>query len=173
MKYSLILICLLVFSNLSFSQNKMDIFDIARKGTLEQIKELYNQNPKLIHDVNKEGYSALILACYKSNNEVAKFLIENGSDINGSSSMGTPLMAAVVKGNNEIAKLLIEKKANVNFADANGTTALIYSIQFSNKTILAMLLEHKANKLHKDKDGKTAFEHAVFAGNEEIINMLK
>jgi ankyrin repeat protein len=68
---------------------------------------------------------------------------------------------------------LIQKKANINIADANGTTALIYCVQFNNRTILSLLLENKVDKTHKDKDGKTAFEHAVFSGNEEIINLLK
>ena len=82
-------------------------------------------------------------------------------------------MAAIVKGNNEIAKLLIEKKADINAFDTNGTTALIYTVQFQNPEILKLLVENKVDKSHKDNDGKTAFEHAVFAGNETIINLLK
>ena len=65
------------------------------------------------------------------------------------------------------------KKADLNLADKNGTTALIYAVQFQNKTVLANLIQNKADKNHKDKEGKTAFEYAVFAGNEEIINLLK
>lgn len=173
MKKTLFIAIVALISNLTFSQETLDVFDIARKGTLEQAKNILKVNPNAFNTVNEDGFSPLILACYKGNNEVAKLLIETGCDINGNSKMGTPLMACIVKGNNEIAKLLIKKKADIDKADANGTTALIYCVQFNNKTILSLLLENKVDKTHKDKDGKTAFEHAVFSGNEEIINLLK
>ena len=67
----------------------------------------------------------------------------------------------------------MENKANPNLTDANGTTALIYAVQFKNTPIVKMLLEYKANKLKIDNKGKTAFEYAVFSSNEEIINLLK
>lgn len=165
-------ICL-IFSSLIFSQEKLNVFDIGRKGTVDQVKEILKSNSTAFNVLNNDGFSPLVLACYRGNNEVAKFLIENGSDINGNSKMGTPLMAAIVKGNNEIAKLLIEKKANINSSDTNGTTALIYTVQFQNVEILKLLVKNNVDKSHKDNDGKTAFEHAVFAGNDTIINLLK
>jgi ankyrin repeat protein len=172
MKIKMLFFLLSVF-NVIIAQEETDVFNIARKGTVEQAKAILKSNPSALNTVNVDGYSPLILACYRGNNEVAKLLIETGCDINGSSKMGTPLMAAIVKGNTEIAKFLIEKKADINKIDDNGTTALIYAVQFNNTTILNLLLEKKVDKKHKDKDGKTAFEHAVFSRNEEIINLLK
>jgi|SRR6218665_131874 len=170
----LLLTCILIFGfHFSHGQTSPDVFDIARKGTLEQAKEKLKENPNSFNVVNNEGYSPLILAAYRGNNEVAKFLIESGSDINAKSSMGTPLMACIVKGNLEIAKTLIDKKADVNFADANGNTALIYAVKFNNIEALKLLLKSNIDKKYVDKSGKTAFEHAVFAGNQEIINLLK
>lgn len=160
-----------MYFNASFSQET--IFDIARSGSVEQVKALMKSEPNCINQKNKDGYTPLILACYRSNNDVAVFLIENGAIIDENSPMGTALMAAVVKGNIEMADLLLKKKANVNSFDANGTSSLIYAVQFNNVEILRLLLEYKADKTHKDNDGKTAFEHAVFSGNEEIINLLK
>ena len=162
-----------LFFQSAFSQEALNVFDVARKGTLEQAKALYKQDPKIFNTVNDAGYSPLILACYRGNNEVAKFLIENGSDINGTSSMGTPLMAAIVKGNSEISELLINKKADLDIADANGTTALMYAVQFKNVALTKLLLSNKADKTKVDKTGKTAFEYAVFSNNQEIINLLK
>ncbi len=161
------------FFNAANSQVKSPVFDIARNGNLKQIKKIYKQDPKSIFVLNENGFSPLMLSTYKSNNEVAKFLIEKGSNINEVSNMGTPLMAAVVKGNVEIAKLLIAKKANVNLTDANGVTALIYAVQFQNIEIIKLLLQNNADKSKIDKQGKTAFEYAVFSKNEEIINLLK
>ncbi|WP_310557261.1 ankyrin repeat domain-containing protein [Flavobacterium sp.] len=174
MNYKYCLIVFLLFLNCIHSQEiSKNIYDIARKGSVAEAKELIVANPKIVLEANKDGFTALVLATYRGNNEVAKLLIESGADINSSSSMGSPLMAAVVKGNNEIAKILLEKKANPNLADANGMTALIYAVQFQNVEILDLLLKYNANKSHKDKQGKTAFEYAAFSGNEKIINKLK
>lgn len=173
MKQLLTLLFCLSLIQFCSAQEKVNVFDVARKGTLAQAKELFKSDPKIFDSKSPEGFSPLILACYRGNNEVAKFMIESGCKLNGNSSMGTPLMASIVKGNNEIAKLLIEKNADVNLSDLNGTTALIYAVQFQNKTVLKLLLDNKADKAHKSKEGKTAFEYAVFAENEEIINLLK
>jgi uncharacterized protein len=156
-----------------FAQEKKDIYDIARKGTVAEMELHLKQNPKSILEVNKDGFSALTLATYRNNNAVAQYLIEKGADINGNSKMGTPLMAAIVQGNNEIAKLLIAKKANINLVDDNGTSPLIYATQFENIEILKLLLENKADKTKVDKNGKTAFEYAAFSNNEELIKILK
>ena len=150
MKPIITFIILFFLTNFSSAQEKLDVFDVARKGTVDQAKDLMKSNPQIFDVTNQEGFSPLILACYRNNNEVAKFIIENGGDINGNSNMGTPLMAAIVKGNNEIAQFLIEKKADLNLADKNGITALIYAVQFQNKTVLANLIQNKADKNHKD-----------------------
>ena len=173
MKIKIVHFAFLFLISLGYSQDKMDIFDVARKGTLEQAKEILKTNPKAILALNADGNSALLLAVYKNNNQVAQFLIDSGADINGNTIMGTPLMAAVVKGNIEAVKMLLDKKADVNGFDDNGVTALIYAVQFSNLELVKLFLNYKADKAHIDKQGKTAFEYAVFAGNEQIINQLK
>eukprot|EP01136_Pigoraptor_vietnamica_P013186 Opistho-1_new@4141 len=171
-KLILFCICFLGF-NLVHCQTPPDVFDIARKGTVEQAKEKLKQNPNSFNTVNDEGYSPLLLACYRGNNEVAKFLIESGSDINGKSKFGTPLMACIVKANNEIAKILIEKKADVNFADGNGTTALIYATNFKNYEIVSALVKAKANVDQKDNKNNSALDYAILANDDKLIQLLK
>ncbi|TDD97343.1 ankyrin repeat domain-containing protein [Flavobacterium cellulosilyticum] len=156
---------------IGFSQQ--NIFDISRKGSVEEVKEAMKQNPDIINSLNDEGYSPLILASYRGNVSVVNFLIQNVKDINGSGPMGTPLMAAVVKGNKEIVLALLENNADANLSDANGTTALIYAVQFKNVDIIKLLLSYKADKSKIDDKGKTAFEYAVFSNNDEIINLFK
>ena len=170
MKNIFLILSVLVFS---FGFSQTNVFDIARKGTLQEMEFLHKTNPDVINQVNEGGNSPLILACYKGNVEVAAFLIKNVKDINFNSPMGTALMAATVKGNVDLVKLLLENKANINATDGNGITALIYAVQFQNHEMVKILLEHKADKNIKNKEGKTAFEFAVFSGNQTIINQLK
>ena len=162
---------LLAQLNMGFSQES--IFAIARTGNVEQVKELMKTQPNCINQKNGDGYTPLILACYRSNNEVAVFFIENGAVIDENSPMGTALMAAIVKGNNDIVSLLLDKNAAVNVTDNQGITPLMYAVQFKNSVVVKLLLSHNADKTKVDSKGKTAFEYAVFSGNEEIINLLK
>ena len=164
---------LMVFTFSSFAQGEKTVFDIARTGTLEQISSLFKQNPKIVDAVNEAGYSPLILACYRGNTEVAKFLINNGADLNYNTSMGTPLMAAVVKNNTEIVNLLVNKNVNVEQKDANGTTALIYASMFKNYEIAKMLIKAKANYETKDNRGNSALDYAILADDDKLIQILK
>jgi ankyrin repeat protein len=159
--------------NSFYGQDRLDVFDIARRGTVEELRQLLKSNPTAFKSINREGFSPLLLACYRGNNEVAKLLMESGCDINQRSTMGTPLMAAVVKGNNPIAQYLLLKNADVNLTDENGITALMYAVMFKNKELVNLLLQKNADKKLIDNKGKSAFEYAVFTGNEEIINLLK
>ncbi|WP_035669720.1 ankyrin repeat domain-containing protein [Flavobacterium sp. 83] len=163
----------LLFFNTTFSQVKLDVFDVSRNGNLKQMKEIFENNPKAIFLTNENGFSPLILACYHNNYETAKFLLEHHSNVNTSSPMGTSLMAAVVKGNIQITQLLLKNKADVNSADSNGTTALIFAIMFKSIVLVKLLLFYNADKTKIDNKGKTAFEYAVFLGDEKIINLLK
>lgn len=173
MKRTLLILVVIFDLNLSFSQEVINVFDIGRKGTVEQVKEKLKEDPKAFNVVNDEGYSPLLLACYRGNNEVAKLLIETGSDINGKSRFGTPLMACVVKGNTEIAKILIAKKADLNFADGNGTTALMYAGNFKNYELVTALVKANADVNLKDSKNKTALDYAIMANDDKLIELLK
>jgi uncharacterized protein len=173
MNKSLSFITLFLFFLVAHAQENAVIFDIARKGSLKEIKEIFETNPNIVNSKNENGFTPLILACYRGNEAVAKFLIENSKTINISSEMGTPLMACSVKGDVKMSEILLKKGANANLTDANGTTALIYAVEFQNIALVDLLLQYKADKSLKDKNNKTAFEIAVFSGNQTIINLLK
>lgn len=165
-----ILICFFII-NLSFSQK--DVFNVARNGSVEEMKSLFEKNANCVNDVDDYGFSPLILASYRGNFEVAKYLITIVKDINYQSPEGTVLMAAVMRNNSELIQILIDKKANLDLTSKTGVTALMLATQFKNIEIIKILLQHKANKLLKDNDGKTAFEYAINTNNDAIIQLLK
>ncbi len=170
MKY---FIPILFFFQISiFAQDRLSIYDVARKGTVDQVQAFYKEAPEIISTPNEHGFSPLILACYNGNEAVATYLVDK-VNLDYVSTEGTALMAAVVKGNVKLTKLLLEKKENPNLTNKQGTSALIYAVQFKNAEIIRLLLEHNASKSQIDKEGKTAFEYAVFSGDEAIINLLK
>ncbi|GEN72902.1 ankyrin repeat domain-containing protein [Chryseobacterium lathyri] len=163
----------LSFSALSAQEKVKSIFDIARSGTVAEVKELIKQDPDIINKTNENGFSTLILACYRGNTPVAEFLITHVKNINYASGEGTALTASVFKGDKNLTQKLLENKADPNIADTNGITPLIYAVQSQNKEIVELLLKNKANKTLSDKQGKTIFEYALFSKNQDIINLLK
>jgi ankyrin repeat protein len=168
--YITVVLCLLYFGFL-FSQEK-NVFDIARKGTLYEIITLYQNNPNLINSINDGNSNPLILACYRSNTEVAIFLAENVLDLNYNSGMGTALMAAVMSGNVDIVKKLIVLNADLNQSDTGGKTALIYATFFNKNEIAKLLIDAGANKNQKDKNDNTALDYATVNKNTELIILL-
>lgn len=167
-----ILFFIFFFSTLTvFSQN--DIFNVARSGSIADAKALMKNNPDIINTINEEGYSPLILACYKGNLEVAEFLIKNVKDINYTSAMGTALMAATVKKQTRLVQLLLENKANPNSTDANGTTALIYASIFKSYDIAQLLIRYNGDNAHKDSRGNSAVDYAILADDDKLIQILK
>jgi len=171
-KIALLILFIAAFSNGQENKPK-DVFDVARFGSIEEMKVLESKNADTINSVNKMNFTPLILACYKGNTEVASYLVKRVKDVNFNSSSGTALAASIVKGNLALSKLLLENKADPNLADAGGMTPLLYAIQFKNTELVKLLLSHKADKKQADNSGKMPFEYAVFTKNQEIINLLK
>ena len=169
--------CLFVFlAFLSFPNVKAQessIFDVARNGSLMEIKALTKNNPDIINNLSKEGYSVLTLACYYSNNDVATYLIEHVKDVNSKSGYGSALMAATVKKNTELVKLLLENNANPDAIDKNGSTALHFAVIFGYEEIIKLLVDVKADSSLKDNRGNTALDYAKITGNKKITQLLK
>lgn len=163
----------LSFILVSAKGKSKSIFDIARSGTVAEVKEEIKKNPDIINQVNENGFSPLILACYRGNVEVAKFLMDHVKDINYKSQEGTALAGLAVRYNRDLVMYLLSKGADPNIADATGSTPLFWAVKSGNQELTELLLEYKAAKSVKDTKGVTAFEYAVQTNNKDIINLLK
>jgi len=150
-----------------------DIFDVARSGNVEEVKQLMSINPDTINIINNRGYIPLTLACYNGNEAVGLFLISQVKDINGDSKYGTPLMAAVFKGQVSLSKALLEKGANPDIVDVNKTTPLHYAVLLNNEILIELLMDFNADTALKDSRGKTALDYALMDNNETIIGLLE
>lgn len=156
-----------------FMHSQVTIFDVARSGKLEDIKRIEQGNVNAINDVDQNGFSPLILSCYKGNNTVAIYLLDKVKDINYNSPNGTALMASVVKGNVEMVKKLIQHKADVNAVDKMGNPALYYAIIFKNYEILKLLLDANADKKLVNNEGNPMIFYAINTNDAEIKKIFK
>jgi ankyrin repeat protein len=161
-----------LFCSCTIQAQTQDIFDISRKGTLEEIKAVFSKNPESINSVTENKSSPLILACYRNNEAVALFLADKVADINYNSGMGSALMAAVMSGNEKIIEKLISLNADLNLKDNQGKTALIYAVFFNKNEVVKLLLKAGSDKKITDNDGRTALDYATFNKNTELIILL-
>jgi ankyrin repeat protein len=90
---------------------------------------------------NKMNWNALMQAASEGYPDVAKILLETGSEVNvkGKEIGETPLILASWKNAPEIVKLLLEYKADKTVKDTNGDTALDYAKKENYKAVIALL----------------------------------
>ena len=168
--YFQIVLLLLLCTSLK-AQDK-NVFDVARKGSLSEIQNIYNQNPELVNAINDNKATPLILACYRNNEAVALYLSDKVSNINYNSGMGTALMAAIMSGNKVIIEKLISNKADLDQQDIQGKTALIYAAFNNNFEIAQLLVKAGANSKITDNEKRTALDYAKFNKNTQLIILL-
>lgn len=149
-----------------------DIFEVARSGSVNEVKALMAIQADTINAVGESGYLPLTLACYNGNREVALYLLKHVKDINGSSKMGTPLMAAVFKVDVAVVKALLERNADPNLADDNGTTPLHYAVLSRNERLVELLVDAKANVDDKDKRGNSALDYGHMTQSQSLMEIL-
>ena len=156
----------------SLKAQDKNVFDVARKGSLSEIQDIYKLNPELVNAINDNKATPLILACYRNNEAVALYLTDKVANINYNSGMGTALMAAIMSGNKTIIEKLILKKADLDQKDTQGKTALIYAAFNNNLEITKILIKAGANSKLADNEKRTALDYAKFNKNTQLIILL-
>ncbi len=74
-------------------------FDGCRRGKLDIVKELYEQNPGLVNAEDVKGFTPLIIAVYNHQPAIADFLLKQGATIDTADGSGiTALMGVCFKG---------------------------------------------------------------------------
>lgn len=109
--------------NHSFDRNKILLLASKKINYSLSFGDDYSVVQDLIHsgfDLNyrkDSSFSPLNSIVRTGNYELAKYLIENGADVNNAgedNSANTPLYEAIVQNHLQLVKLLVEKGANVN-----------------------------------------------------------
>ena len=115
-------------------------------------------------------HSALIL----EKEQMVKFLLENGIDVNKKldRSKLSALMCASHIGNIKICKLLLEKGAKADVVDEHGCTALKLASENGHKEICKLLLENGAAVDWRKENGIRSLVVAAQGGYKEICELL-
>jgi ankyrin repeat protein len=112
-------------------------------------------------------------AIMKNDEEMVKFLLEDGFDVNQLIDGYPPLQTAAMYGCDTIASLLLKRGAHVDGADKNGDTPLYWAVLREHEKVVSLLLRAGANVNKPDSTfGAHLLHNAALSGNEEIVQLL-
>lgn len=148
--------------------------DACRRGQLQEVEALYQQNTSLLNCTDARGFTPLIIAVYNDQPEVADFLLLQGAEADQQDLSGnTALMGACFKGYTDIVKKLIAAGADVNAVNGNNVCALSFAATFGRLEIAEILLQHGAHVDIRDVRGKSPLHHAIIQEVEPMIALLQ
>ena len=119
----------------------------CRGGHLKIAKKLYNHsdNPEgLVKEKDKEGATALHLACQKDQPSVVKFLLSKGANVFARKNDGmTPVHTASKHGCVEVMNSLLnlDKSIDVNVRDRYEQTPLHFAAEYGKVKMIQLLLD--------------------------------
>jgi ankyrin repeat protein len=157
---------------------KVDVFAAISCNDVQRVTDILRTDTKAGEDRQSRGRPALHRAVTLDRREIAKLLLDNGTDPDVRSQeegVGhgneTALLQAAFWGRLEIAKLLINSGANVNAKADRSVVPLHEAARMGHVELARLLLQHGANVNATDDDGKTPLDWAGMYG--EVPEMSK
>lgn len=150
-----------LFTGSIIAQSGDDLISAVMYQDMEKVKQLAEAGVDLNHTDPNYGSTPLILACQYNMEEIGKYLIEQGANVNlGSKSGHTPLMAACSRSEALVA-LLLEHGADPSATLPDGTSAFTSATVgilngSINLKVLDTLLERGADVDESAKSGAAA-----------------
>jgi uncharacterized protein len=153
--------------------HSQDVFEAARTGDIQRLKELIALKKDTISALNNMGFDPLMIACYRGQTKCAKFLVQQGANVNRPSAEGSALQAACYQNNTELAALLVKKGADLNVQGPDGNTALMYAVLNQNGKLVKILVKAGCDLTKRNADNQTAYSLAMTQSDTEIQKWVK
>ncbi len=153
----------------------LDIFEAASLGRLDRLRELARDSAAL-NSRSGDGFTALHFACFFSQPESVRLLIESGAAVDAvaANPMAVmPLHSAASTRNLEAARLLLERGAPANARQQGGWVPIHAAAQNGDRAMVELLLKHRADPKLANDEGKTPAMVAREKGHKEIADLLE
>jgi ankyrin repeat protein len=124
---------------------------------------------------NRHGWTPLLTACTLKQEQMAKYLVEHGADVNYQTAhleRSTALSLAIERWSMELVTFLLAHGADVNRPGEDEYSPLAHALFCNAYHIVPVLLEAGANVNQTDDGGYTALMSACATAPTEVIQML-
>ncbi|MXV52831.1 hypothetical protein GS399_17805 [Pedobacter sp. HMF7647] len=120
-----------------------ELWNAAKTGDIDQIEYL-SQNGYPLNIRSKQGWDALIIACYHLQTDFVKYLLNNDWDINTANYKGTTAamytMTAASKTNNlELLSFILTQSPELQKPDDSGKNIFDYAVEYGNSAVIELL----------------------------------
>ena len=145
-------------------------------GDAERVKEMLAADPQLLHARTPDGFPAAGLAIFFRHGALARWLIEQGADVNAAADNAmrvAPVHAAAASCDRETMQLLLERGADANARQQLDYTPLHGAASRGDIEMAKILLAHGADKTAKGADGQSVADVARSHGHPEFAEWLE
>ncbi|XP_066172726.1 ankyrin repeat and SOCS box protein 3 isoform X2 [Sylvia atricapilla] len=146
----------------------------ARHGSVECLQVLLEAGADFNNVTTESSSTPLFLAVENRHTEVVEFLLQHGTNVEGSHSWSgwNSLHQASFQGSTEIMQMLLEKGAGKDCRDDFGITPLFVAAQYGQLESLQLLLSHGADVNCQAKDRATPLLIAAQEGHLDCVKLL-
>ena len=163
-----------------------DIKKAIKTDKLKAVKKLVKADLAIVNIENSDGETPLFVAFHEENTDIAKYLIDNGADINHKSRKDgwTVLHVACYLKNMELFNLLLDNYVDIEVTSNTGATPLYLVCKHGSHNdisidIIKALLLADIGDDEEDKYINKKAEHGYFPlyiasknGDEDIVELL-
>jgi ankyrin repeat protein len=169
------LISLVLFLGCQQTTWAQAIHDVARNGTVAQMQEILAKKPDAIDELSERGITPLILACYRGNNEVAKYLMDNGANVSFCAAEGSAIYGMIFKDNTEMLKYMLLKGNSPNDTCQFNQfgSPLHMAMSLKRYDIVDILLTYGANQSLPNQEGSTIQQLLTRYADEKLNAIFK
>jgi ankyrin repeat protein len=160
---------------LAESAPRLSFGEAAALGDLERVRSLLVEDPSLLDSRTADGFPALGLAIFFRQPQVARFLIEQGADVNAAADNAqhvAPLHAAAAVQDRATMELLLARGADPNARQQLDYTPLHGAAARGDIEMAKLLLAHGAQRDAKGADAMTPVDIARKYGHPEFAEWL-
>jgi len=138
--------------NYRLAENRTILMFACSNGDLEVVKDLIKKGAKMDLIENTYGNSALFFALCFKHYHIAKYLIDNGANVNIINLDNENVLFGTVDYNNiELTELLCKKGININVCNKQSYYPIFGALANNNTDILKILIKYGADLELKEK----------------------
>ena len=152
---------------------ELALLEAVTTGNNEVVEFLLQLETVNIDHTNKEGKTALTLACERGHEDIVHSLLSAGANVNIQDNDGwTALMRASEHNHISIIHMLLQANANPDLKKSNGSNAVTIASYHGNYEIVELLISKGVDYKYQREDGTNALMLACENGHTQTVELL-